>query len=261
MRGRLSRFTSNLMGTPARRWFKTFPDDCLLTSYPRSGNTWLRFMITGLLRPKDALSFEFVKSVIPDIYEARDRDLQRIDRPRILKSHEPYDYRYPKVVYVVRDPRDVAVSYLHYQLRESQLDADAGVDEFITRFVRGDLDSFGPWAAHVESWLPRRYESDFLLIRYEDVLEDPLEIVSVLCSFLALPCDDRLIRSVAARSSFPAMRDMAAGSEDAGVSSPEQRFIRKGLAGAWRQELADAAADMIEREFGSVMAKVGYLDG
>src|SRR5437588_13041373 len=90
---------------PAARGLTVLPTDVFLVSYPRSGNTWLRFLLANALRPAQVATFADVGAVVPDIYDGPDRDLLRRPAPRVLKSHEPFDERYRRVLYLVRHPR------------------------------------------------------------------------------------------------------------------------------------------------------------
>src|SRR6266566_2478113 len=101
----------------AARGLTVYPDDTFLVSFPRSGNTWTRFLVCNLVNPDDPVTFVGIESRIPEIYDVPDRILRRFPRPRIIKSHESFDPRYRKVIYIVRDPRDVAVSYYEFQLK------------------------------------------------------------------------------------------------------------------------------------------------
>src|SRR5437762_8950223 len=94
-----------LMGqVPAGRRLTVFPDDVFLVSYPRSGNTWTRFLIGNLLHPDQAVSFANVEAIIPEIYFNSDRSLRSHARPRLLKSHECFQPLYKRVIYITRDP-------------------------------------------------------------------------------------------------------------------------------------------------------------
>src|SRR5437870_7388500 len=111
-----------LMGqVPAGRRLTVFPDDVFLVSYPRSGNTWTRFLIGNLLDQEDPITFANIESRIPEIYFFPDKVLRRLPRRRILKSHEYFDHRYKRVVYIVRDPRDVATSMYHYSIKRRNI--------------------------------------------------------------------------------------------------------------------------------------------
>src|SRR5881227_2930975 len=87
----------------ADRDVAVYPDDVFLVSYPRSGNTWIRFLIGNLIYPNDPVTFANLEQRIPSIYTYPNHVLRRL--PRVLKSHEVFDPRYPRVIYIVRDPR------------------------------------------------------------------------------------------------------------------------------------------------------------
>src|SRR6202047_4436661 len=72
----------------AGRNVTVFPDDIFLVSYPRSGNTWTRFLLGNLIFSGGPVTFSNIESRIPEIYFNRDRAMRRLSRPRVLKSHE-----------------------------------------------------------------------------------------------------------------------------------------------------------------------------
>src|ERR1700685_4202503 len=94
--------TSYLLGTDkAERNFAVFPDDTFIVSYPRSGNTWTRFLIANLMHSETPVTFANIEHVIPDSTALSSRAMKRIRRPRLVKSHEYFDPRYSKVIYLV----------------------------------------------------------------------------------------------------------------------------------------------------------------
>lgn len=99
----------------------------------------------------------------------------RLPRARILKSHEYFDPRYKRVVFVVRDPRDVALSMYYYSIKRQNIPDGYAMEEFVPRFMTGDfLEDWGSWDEPVASWrATRERKSGFLLLRYEDMLSDP----------------------------------------------------------------------------------------
>src|SRR5262250_161756 len=105
----------------AGRTLAVRPDDVFLVSYPRSGNTWTRFLVANLLHPHEPATFANIERMVPDIYVNSQVALLRVPHPRVLKSHEPFDPRYKKVVYIVRDPRDVAVSMYHWEIKRGRI--------------------------------------------------------------------------------------------------------------------------------------------
>src|SRR5260370_8194332 len=110
----LSRFKDGLVRrTVVEREMTIFDDDVFLTSYPRSGNTWTRFLVGNFVNPNEPVTFLNVERLVPDMYKTADWVLRRRPRPRVLKSHESFDARYRRVTYIVRDPRDVPISTYH----------------------------------------------------------------------------------------------------------------------------------------------------
>src|SRR5580700_5193940 len=111
-----------LLGTDiADRNLAVYPDDTFVVSYPRSGNTWTRFLIASLVFPSEVVTFTNIDRMIPDTSSQSNRALKRTPRPRIIKSHQYFDPRYRRVIYIVRDPRDVALSYYDFQRKYRQI--------------------------------------------------------------------------------------------------------------------------------------------
>src|SRR5437764_10932356 len=165
-----------LTGTDiAGRSLAVYPDDTYVVSYPRSGNTWTRFLIANLVHPDKEISFTNIEKLIPDTSSQSNKTLKGTPRPRIIKTHEYFDHRYPKTIYIVRDPRDVALSYYDFHRRYMHIDDNVPLDRFIEGFISGQLISagWGTWAENVASWVYAREHSDrFLLLRYEDMLKE-----------------------------------------------------------------------------------------
>src|SRR5215468_2315878 len=113
----------------AGRGVTVFPDDVFLVSYPRSGNTWARFLVSNLVHPGEPTTFANVESRIPEIYFNPDHVMRRLPRPRVLKSHECFQPHYPRVIYIARDPRDVAVSSYHPNVKAGNIADDYPIDD------------------------------------------------------------------------------------------------------------------------------------
>src|SRR6266849_3707097 len=190
----LSRVSDVLFRTlRVERDITIFPDDVFLTSYPRSGNTWTRFLVGNLVYQQEAVTFLNVERLVPDMYKHSDRTLRNLPRPRILKSHDCFDPRYKKIIYIVRDPRDVTVSAYHYSMKVKLLPDSCPIEEFVPKFMSGTFGSglladprWGSWYDNVASWLAMRHNRKFLLLRYEDMLENPQRELSKVAAFLNL---------------------------------------------------------------------------
>lgn len=240
-----------------------FPDDTFLVSYPKSGNTWARFLIANLVHTEEKVDFSNVNRVIPGPDVTRNRDLNRIPRPRIIKSHQYFDPRYQRVIYLVRDPRDVAVSQYHFQRKRKLIPDHYPLPEFVRRFVGGETCSYASWGEHVASWLATRYGlPGFLLLRYEDMLSDTKQELSKVASFLGLDVTPELISQAVARSSVDQMRELEKAQAQLFAITKDTRqdipFVRAAKAGGWRSALPEACALQIEQAWGPVIRWLGY---
>ncbi|HKV38100.1 MAG TPA: sulfotransferase domain-containing protein, partial [Blastocatellia bacterium] len=142
-----------LEGECPLRAHEVWPDDIFLVSFPKSGNTWTRFLAGNLINPDQPASFVNIERAIPDIAGLARKDFRLVARPRIIKSHDCFDPRYRRVVYIVRDPRDVAVSSYYYAKKMKNIGDSTSIHAYIkTDFMAGG-DYNGTWGEHVGSWL------------------------------------------------------------------------------------------------------------
>lgn len=247
--------------SPGRN-FEPFSDDVIIVSYPRSGNTWTRFLIANLLSPGEAASFVGIEHKVPDIYKATRAQLAATPRPRVIKSHEYFDPRYPRVVYIVRDPRDVTISYYHYQRKTHVIADDFSMNEFVRRFVAGALSPYGSWGENVNSWLATRSDSpDFLLLRYEDMIERTVEALEQISSFLKLSRTPAELEQAVTRSSASEMRNIEKRDSGWSVTQKSRKdipFVRSASAGGWKGDLSADAIETIEMAWGPLMSRLGY---
>ena len=264
----LANVTEVLLGrTSPGRGVTVYPDDRFVVSFPRSGNTWTRFLIGNLVHAGTPVTFANLESVVPSIYIRPDRVLRSLARPRVLASHECFEPRYPKVVYIVRDPRDVAVSYYHHNIKLRNLPDNYPMDQFVPRFIAADvyapIDRYGSWGDHVLSWLAlREGQSRFLLLRYEDLLANAQLELAKAARFLDVPeTPDRLARAIEL-SSAARMRELEKSQhnqwEQTSGTRQDTPFVRAAKSGGWRGVLPDRSVAEIETAWGGVMQRLGY---
>jgi len=240
-----------------------FPDDTFLVSFPKSGNTWARFLIANLVRPNEKIDFSNVNGVIPGPEVTRNRDLIRIPRPRIIKSHQYFDPRYKQVIYIARDPRDVVVSQYHFQ-RKRKLVADGfPLSDFVGKFLAGETCYYGSWGEHVNSWLSTRHgQRGFLLLRYEDMVADTPRELTKVAEFLNVRATPEGIAQAVQRSSADTMRKLEKSQAQQFSSTKDTRkdipFVRIAKAGGWRSELSEQDVARIEDAWGSLIRWLGY---
>jgi len=241
-----------------------FPDDVFLTSYPRSGNTWTRFLVGNLVHQHEPVTFLSIERLVPDMYKSSDRVLRNLPRPRLVKSHECFDPRYKKVIYIVRDPRDVAVSNYHWELKLRSVREGYPIEEFVPRWMEPQFwPRIGSWGDHVTSWLSTRQgKKDFLLLRYEDMKRDPLAELARVANFLGIePTQERLNRTVDL-SSADQMRKLEREESTKWVATTLTRqdkpFVRNATSGGWKKVLPEKTVAYIEAHWGQLMRHLGY---
>ena len=248
---------------PAARSVVVLEDDIFLVSYPKSGNTWLRFLIANL-KGAGNVDFSNIEELVPDIYRHTNEKLMKFPRPRVLKSHEYLDLRYPKVIYLVRDPRDVVLSYFHHVKKFLRVERQQTEDEFVESFIAGRLDGYGTWGQHVGAWrLAKRGEAEFLMIRYEDLQTDPKAELTKIAAHVGINSDREMILSCLRLCDFDRMKEMELDHgkrwQPLAKTCESMPFVRKGRSGGWREELKPDLARRIESAWGDLMSDLGYL--
>jgi hypothetical protein len=239
------------------------PDDIFLVSFPKSGNTWTRFLLANLRFPDEPATWANINRLIPDPTGTPKKDFDRMQRPRIIKSHECFDPRYPRVVYIVRDPRDVVVSQYHYHRKIRKIEDDSPIEKFVTRFLAGETCPHGSWGQNVSTWLyTSEANSRFLLLRYEDLVEDTARELAKVAAFLHLEGGPQQIARAVERSSADQMRKLEKAQPNKNElmkgSRKDLSFVRAAGSGGWRSDLPAPMAARIEEAWGPLMRHLGY---
>jgi hypothetical protein len=241
-----------------------FPDDIFLVSYPKSGNTWTRFLVANLAYPQRNPDFSNINELIPDPEALSKKSLKALSRPRILKSHQYFDPRYQKVIYVVRDPRDVLLSEYHFKIKRRVIPDGYPVKDFVGRFLRNELGHpYGSWFENVGSWIyTRGNHPGFLLVHYEGLLNDPLPEMMRISNFLGVPAEPKSLSHAIEQSSADRMRALEKKQAHLWSSTKDTRlekpFVRAAKAGGWRSALTPDSAARIEEAWGDLMVELGY---
>ena len=270
-----------------------------LASWPKSGNTWLRIFLANFLsggsvpvdineldihaastreRFDQALGIES-SDLTPDEIQCyrpaayRQMASQAVDT-LFFKVHDAFtiaasgELLIPAdaslgAVYIVRNPLDVAISAAHH--------GGISVDESI-RYMADSVVASNPlrldshlkqiylsWSAHVLSWLDQK-ALPVHLMRYEDMLSQPLEIFQCALRFLGLPDDEERVQRALEFSSFQNLQrqEQARGFRERPAAATGS-FFREGRAGQWRESLTTAQVDQIIHDHGAVMRRLGYL--
>lgn len=272
-----------------------------LVSFPKSGNTWVRIFLANYLAEQtgplalndmryvahiaDVSLFEGWIGCSPWDLEPRRVALLRreihgalhreVDRIMFYKVHDNFllpdgtTHMFPqgcaRVVYLVRNPLDVAVSVKHHfdlASFETAIDYLGGRRVSFNHLGRSRTQMrqyIGPWSQHVKGWCEAS-DIEVLTLRYEDLLSDPRQGFGRLLQYLNWPrLETRFERALNA-SCFARLQ---AAEQSQGFSehyAGQSLFFRSGQAGDWRSRLSPDHIDTILGEHGEVMAKFGYLD-
>lgn len=230
----------------------------------------MRFLIANLIHlERTDVSLTNLGTLVPDIYYKSNPELLDLPRPRILKSHQSFAPKYPRVIYIVRDPRDVAVSYYNYSIKVKKITEDEPIEQWIESFITGRCagvefyNQIGTWAENVGSWLGAKSSSeDFLLLKYEDLLKDGLTSMRAVSSFLNVFADDEQLAKVIELSSANHMREQEkkTGWQPKGKDiRSDISFFRTARSSNWQAEIVKEAVAKIETAWQGLMEKLGYL--
>ena len=246
------------------RWRHRRPrsEDLFVVSYPKSGNTWLRFVLADAFSG-DEPDFDSVERLAPRAGEHHSAQPLVGLRGRLVKSHEPrhafFDAMPGRHLYVVRDGRDVAVSYYYHMLRRGLIDPD--FSSFLQRFLVGQVDNYGRWTQHVVGWLDAARENPdrVAVVRYEDLLEQAPGVTQT--ALQRLRCESPVLDDAFARHHSDEMRKKESTST---LLEREQvrriNFVRGARSGDWQSHFSSADLDLFWLHAGDAMRAAGYRD-
>jgi hypothetical protein len=237
-------------------------DDFYLVSFPKSGVTWLMYLMANVNLKMSGIhdrrvTFFNLENLIPDINAATQIKQTLLPFPgcRVIKSHSPYNPFYNKIIYLVRDPRDVMVSYYHFS---KNLNAFNGT---MSEFIRSNEFGIDLWCQHVGSWFNDVIPSQYInFIRYEDLKVDAGSILSHIYTLLGYALPAEVVEYSVNNSSFANMKKDEEFYSRLNITlNPEFNFVRKGKAGTYKEELSDDDVRFITMRSEKWMKLFGYL--
>jgi hypothetical protein len=255
-----------------------------IAAYPKSGNTWVRFMVCNLLFGRQETAAGLA-TLVPDIHEGTEAT-QCPEERALLKTHFPFSgslafaERTAAAIYIIRHPADVLVSNFFYSQRSagntdpSPTDFDRYVGMFLEH--RGDkrwIDfGMGSWEQNVRSWLGGGLPFPVVRIRYEDMIEDPQGACRSMARLLRPESSAADIEGAVQNSSFSRMRDIERADIrgkrvgifykpylQASIDSGN-RFMRRGLAGDGMARLNPQQRARLRDVFGALLQEMGYAE-
>jgi hypothetical protein len=232
--------------------------DVFTASYPRSGSTWLRFILAEILAGQSS-GFKGVNMLSPDVGEHADAQSLLPGSGRLIKTHELYRPTYKKAIYLARDPRDVLFSEYAYENALGVIDGD--FDLFLDAFLRKGVNAFGLWTDHVNTWLDAAdsNQCELLVVRFEEMRRDTERCLKQTMEFLNFPVEDGAIRKAIAGNSLEQMK--AKEKVTPQRASAKGRFIGSGSVAGWKEKLSVSQLQLIDQYAGKAMSRLGYAPG
>lgn len=267
---------------------KPISGDIFVTSYPKSGTTWLQAIVwwiinVGKKHSENGSIESMTAPTMSDLKRHHQRfidlngvvDIDKLPTPRVLVTHLPYDlvpkpepeleleqngHKSIKYIHVIRDPKDAVISYFHmvqmiYKIPDSDLNL------FIEHFIRG-TGIYGDYFDCIKSWWHRRYDSNILLVFYEEMLSDPGKQIVRIGHFLSdeninyekiLKSNESIVKKIIDATSFKSMKERHENTLNDG-NREMAKFFRKGISGDWTNYLTEsqvvAINDRIRNELG-----------
>jgi aryl sulfotransferase len=273
-----------------------------LASFPKSGNTWLRLLIANLLNDGEGAvdinripdlgamasaraPFDQITLLDSGLLTHDEADALRAAVYAVEAAEYPHAAHFVKVhdaytlnargeplfaagargaLYIVRDPRDVAVSFSHH----SSISIDAAVDKLTALDSRlcGSVrrqpvqlrQKLLTWSAHVLSWIEQR-DLPVHLVRYEDLKASPVQTFAAAMQFAGRAVSPSDLNRAVRHADFSELQRQEKEKGFCERISRESMFFRAGTAGGWRAVLSEEQADRIVASNREVMMRLGYL--
>lgn len=215
--------------------FKVRSDDIWIVTFPKAGTTWIVNIIWQL---KNNLNFSadylyanymyFESCVLVDVndenksseiyksfVECNDRNFEVIETeasPRIIKSHLPSHLLpkdvwtvMPKLIYLYRNAKDVAISMYHMFRNSEFLDFQGSLEDFFEVFLNDHV-VYGPFFAHVNGFRKLHNFEHILFLSYDEMKEDSFAGVKRISEFLGYTYTDDQLQQLTQHVSFENMR-------------------------------------------------------
>ncbi len=181
-----------------------------------------------------------------------------------------------KVIHIIRDGRDVAVSTVHHKWNQAEdrggttritskqaAKREAYQDDPETLLKTGEgifpeqwLESYAAkWRDNVSKTVrdgPALLGANYREVRYEDLLENPEEEVKRLLEFLGADASERIVRRCVSVASFERLAEGRKRGQEAAS------FYRKGIAGDWKNVFTEQNKQDFKAVAGDLLIELGY---
>jgi hypothetical protein len=195
--------------------------DCVIVSFGKSGRTWVRVMLSRFYQVKHGLSARHLigfdnlhrkNPAIPKLFFTHDNYIKDYTGNRDTKA----DFYDKKVVLLVRDPFDTAVSQFFqwkYRMRPGKKALNQypqhGSDTSVFDFVMDAEAGLPKIIAYLNLWASESSKiKNLLIVRYEDLRADTAAALERIVNFIGTPGSEAEIREAVNFASVENMRQM-----------------------------------------------------
>ncbi|HEX5706029.1 MAG TPA: sulfotransferase domain-containing protein [Pyrinomonadaceae bacterium] len=226
--------------------FEPRPSDIFISSYPRSGTTWMQMIMYQLTTDGDMEKLRHISQHIPFFENALafvgPGALGKMPAPRLFKTHIRYKWTPlgpAKCIYIARNGKDVLVSYYHHEM--SGRGYKGSFEQFTKMFLKGKV-LHGSWFKHVAEWYAHKSDPNILFLTYEEMAGDLEGTIKRIIDFCELDIPAERLPQIVERCSFaymkryePKFSPMVEQELLLGIKRDE--FIRKGKVGGWQEHM------------------------
>ncbi|XP_072018878.1 sulfotransferase 1A1-like [Amphiura filiformis] len=253
-------------------------DDVWVTTYPKAGTHWTVEIVNLVMKDGHEEKIDRTKQPGPmefDFAQPGTKNpeslppLMRVPQyerakdwpsPRVLMTHLP-EHMMPKqiyegkgkVIFVLRNPKDLAVSYWHFLRPYKYNPKHEQWDTFIEQYCTDEMVYSSWFTFNLGFWKKHRHDKNFLFLKFEDMKRDLRGAVVQIADFLGQPLSDEAIDRIVAKSDVDSMKQRFNTTNDKSgkpkVGAPS--IIRKGIVGDWKNQFTVAqneAFDTLYRE-------------
>lgn len=250
------------------RSIETRPNDVCYCSFPKSGSTWLSNVLYLILHNGEVPEGKTLRGCLHWMesswpYPRSREEVDALPSPRIFKSHMPYHMALAggpeqspcKYIYIARNPKDVCVSYFHFESGKAWSGGYSGPwEHWLKLFMEGRVQR-GDWFEHVLSWWKRKDADNLLFLKYEDMKRDFDGQLRRIASYLGYQLSEEVIDRIKTATSFSRMKTEQFSNHR---EIPQlEGFFRKGEIGSWKDQFTVAQSEAFDRLYRERMNGAG----